>query len=598
MSHPLSRFRLTRRAALAGLGTAVAAGAMGTLGLLIVRHVAAKDDAEHLALVPSPSSSWINRVGELHSRLDRGDFAAAAESAGYLTDEAFTRADGVVRRWLAARDDYRGFLPRVIGADRGSIWNYRDCAADMYCHFVIEALLVAPMHLEALRDILAKDRANSDGLPRAIRVDTGELLGESLEERIFGAVEYVKDGLLPILERIGPTEWLDRLHEVADAIIAASPVETRYGRLPSEGTEKNGEFLQVLARLYHRERDPKHLAAGRAIADAYTQEILPFGSGLPSKTWDFEARRPRERDFRIRDHGNEILTGLAEWVMAESVAPENRSEQYRPEVERMMDTLLDGARDAAGLWDNHVRAWWGPRSPPAQPVNDNWGYLTAGYVGYALSLPEDSPRRQRYLAESARAFTGAIQYHRAAWEKGQMDGYADSIEGALYLLPFLKVDGAARWIDDETGVMLAYQKPDQFVGGTYLDGNFVRTALAYALFRTQGTRVDPWRPGLRLGAVRSPEGLHVSIGSDAPWSGRIIFDRVRHRDHMNLPYEYPRLNGWTEWFTVDPEGGYEVMRNVDGQELEMHIVKGKELMDGMSVDVSRRLSLRIRLSPG
>jgi hypothetical protein len=134
------------------------------------------------------------------------------------------------------------------------------------------------------------------------------------------------------------------------------------------------------------------------------------------------------------------------------------------------------------------------------------------------------------------------------------------------------------------GILLAYQAPDGFVGRTYLDGNFVRTALLYALFRTQGARLDPWRPGVRLGGIMSPEGLHVAIDSDAPWRGRIVFDSIRHREHLNLPFEYPRLNGWTEWFTVDPEASYEITRSIGGQVTESKIVEGNELINGLVID--------------
>lgn len=265
----------------------------------------------------------------------------------------------------------------------------------------------------------------------------------------------------------------------------------------------------------------------------------------------------------------------------------------------MMDMLLDRGRDAAGLWGDHViPSNSAPPPSPTQPVNDNWGYLTAGYLGYALSLPEDSPRRQRYLAEARRTFEAAIEYRSVAWERGQMDGYADSIEGALYLLPFLKIDGAARWIDDETGILLAYQKPDGFGGKTYLDGNLVRTALLYALFRTQGSRVDPWRPGVRLGAVSSADGLHLALSSDAPWTGRIIFDRIRHREYLNLPYEYPRLNGWPEWFAVDPVASYQITLNREGKEPETKVVEGREMIDGLVVgELKDELPLHLQVRP-
>ncbi len=584
----MSRFRLTRRSAIAGLGTVALAG---VIGAGVARHLQQGREARLLALVPEASPGWTSRVSELHDRLGRGDFAAAAESAGYLTDEAFARADRVVEWWLAKRSNYRNMLPREALRQTRPVWNYRDCAADMYCHFVIQASLMAPRHLENLREILAAERALSRDLPRAIYLDTGDRLDDTLDEQIFGAVEYAKDGLLPILERVGPTEWLDRMHEVVDGIISASPVESRHGRLPSEGTEKNGEFLQVLARLYHRERDPSYLVAGRAIADAYTQEVLPFGDGLPSMTWDFKAGEPRSRKFRVRDHGNEIISGLAEWIVAESVAPEGQAEKYRPAVEHMMDKLLDRARDASGLWDDRIQTEQRPR--PNHPVNDNWGYLTAGYVGYALSLPESSPLRRRYLDESTRALASVIGYRGSPWERGRMDGYADTIEGGCYVLPYLDVDGAARWIDDQAGILMAYQQPEGFVGGTYLDGNFVRTSLAYAFYRTQGARPDPWRPSLRLGAVTSPHGLHVSIASGAPWSGRLVFDKNRHRDHLRLEKEYPRLNGWTEWFTIDPALQYEVTRSAPDVPAETMLVDGATLAAGLPVEVTRPMSLTI-----
>jgi hypothetical protein len=576
----MRRIRLTRRAAILGLGAASLAGSLG-LG----RSDTAPDE-KALARVPRASPSWTERVSELHQRLARRDFAGAAASAAYLSDEAFSRADRVVGWWLDARRYYRGLLPRELRRGRRPIWNYQDCAADMFGHFVVEALLIAPRRLDGLREMLAEERALSSGLPTSIYLDSGEMLDESAERRIFGAIEYAKDGLLPVLERIGPTEWLDRMHEVANAVIDASPVESRYGRLPSEGAEKNGEFLQVLARLHRREGDPRYLAAGRAIADAYTQEILPHGGGLPAMSWDFAAGKPRPGAFKLRDHGNEIVAGLGEWIMAEATTHNGQAEKYRPAVEQMMDKLLDEGRDASGFWMSDVGSSSQPEERAAQPSNDNWGYLTTAYVAYALSLPEGSPRRQRYLAEAARAFSSAIEYRGAAWEGGMMDGYADTIEGATYLLPYLHVDGAARWVDEQMGIMAGYQKAEGPVGGTYLDGNFVRTMLLYALFRTQGARPDPWLPGLRLGAISAPDGLHLSLAFDRPWSGRVRFDRNRHRDHLGIEPDYPRLNGWTEWFIAEAGRQYEVTRTAAGRPPETAMVDGAGLIEGLRVELT------------
>ena len=68
----------------------------------------------------------------------------------------------------------------------------------------------------------------------------------------------------------------------------------------SETAEKNGEFLQVLARLYQRERRPDHLAAGRVIADAYTQEVPPKRNYTRSQHGTSTARTTRPRDFATK----------------------------------------------------------------------------------------------------------------------------------------------------------------------------------------------------------------------------------------------------------------------------------------------------------
>jgi hypothetical protein len=49
------------------------------------------------------------------------------------------------------------------------------------------------------------------------------------------------------------------------------------------------------------------------------------------------------------------------------------------------------------------------------------------------------------------------------------------------------------------------------VEGGYADGNFNRTSLMYALWKTQGTSVRPWRADVRFGAVRQGEGVALAI---------------------------------------------------------------------------------------
>ena len=535
--------------------------------------------------IPQASPTWTANVAALHACLNRKDSFGAADAASHLTDDACTRADRVAQTWLPVR--IRGLFPRKVrsGTPDDQLWSYRDCAADFYCHLVIEGLLLAPAHLPELRDTLARERAITAGVPTAMRLDTGKLADD--DQGIFGAAEYLKDGLLSILERMGQTEWLDRLHEVLSAVLHSLPVETRYGRLPSQDCETNGDLLQTLSRLYHRERRPEYLTAGRAMADAYTREVLPNNGWILADDWDFAAGRSAGyQNLWLLDHGNESVSGLVEWTIAESVAPDSRREAYAPAIEHMLDTLLDRGRDTSGMWLRETLPAGAPvPAPSPQPLNDTWGYLSAAYVAYALTLPAGNPRRERYMGEARRALQAASSLHRAAWQDGFFDGYADSIEGALYLLPYFDETEIARWIDEETGVFLAYQREDGFVGRNYLDGNYIRTSLLYAMFRTGGTRVEPWEPGVRLGAVRSPQGLQLALSCDRPHSVRLVFDNVRHRDYLHLPFDYPRLNSWTEWFPIDRKTHYEVSSKRPDGAPSVHTYSGKKLLEGLPVDL-------------
>ena len=63
---------------------------------------------------------------------------------------------------------------------------------------------------------------------------------------------------------------------------------------------------------------------------------------------------------------------------------------------------------------------------------------------------------------------------------GSFDGYADSIESAIYLVAREPVPEALDWIESEMQVMLGMQRPDGHIEDWYGEGNFNRTALLYA----------------------------------------------------------------------------------------------------------------------
>jgi hypothetical protein len=115
------------------------------------------------------------------------------------------------------------------------------------------------------------------------------------------------------------------------------------------------------------------------------------------------------------------------------------------------------------------------------------------------------------------------------------------------------VPSAFEWVDSEIRTMWAKQQPDGVIEGWHGDGNFARTSLMYALMKTQGCRLEPWRADLRIGAVRDGEKLHLYLSAKRPWTGKLLFDRPRHKTIMHLPVDYPRINQFPEWFTLPPD---------------------------------------------
>ena len=172
------------------------------------------------------------------------------------------------------------------------------------------------------------------------------------------------------------------------------------------------------------------------------------------------------------------------------------------------------------------------------------------------------------------------------------DSYADSIEGGLVLLNRFPQPAGLAWLDRVVPIFLGRQRDDGIVEGWYGDGNYARTALMIGLYHTQGVRCQPWSPALCLGALRQGEKLLLAIRSDQPWKGRVIFDRPRHRLHLNLPFNYPRLNEFPEWFIAEPNSTYQLTPRT-GKKL---VKTGAQLADGVffSVKASETLTVEVR----
>jgi len=408
------------------------------------------------------------------------------------------------------------------------------------------------------------------------------------------------------VERFGKDVWFDRLIEVTDAILDAGDVQTRLGVIIAPSTELNGAQLQVLSRLYWATRDERYLEMAERIAELYLFDVIPANGGLPSDYWDFSAQHPLSEDTRFRpqeesiagvypfglmDHGGEIISGLSELYYLERMLGRPQADRYRQPLQDFLDRVLVTGRREDGMWCRSVDTVT-LKPFNADPV-DTWGYNLAGIWTFDLA---DGTRRHAGDIEQMMRTVAAQK--SIDWEWGpEQDGYADTIESMLYLLPWFDIPEAHYWVDDEIEVMFLKQREDGFVEGWYLDGNFARTTMLYALYKTQGLRLTPWSESVRVGASldRQNDVLYVHLAAQEPWSGKLQFDVPRHRTIWGMPAAYPRVNGAPEWYVVEPEAVYSVTDLDTG---EVASVSGQDLADGLpvSVGVSRHNVLRLAVS--
>jgi len=117
--------------------------------------------------------------------------------------------------------------------------------------------------------------------------------------------------------------------------------------------------------------DRRFLEWAERIGDAYVREVLPRNHGLPGYTWDF-ARHEGEDRMRLRDHGNEMVVGLALLLALESERGGSRAESYRAPIATMLDRVLASANPDGLLYDE-IRP--SDLAPLSEHLSDNWGYV-------------------------------------------------------------------------------------------------------------------------------------------------------------------------------------------------------------------------------
>ena len=510
--------------------------------------------------------------------------SAAAEEPGWPeaqecaleARDALGRCHRYLIGWLAHADPQSGLIPRNL--TDSPFWNARDSAADNYPFMVLTAALTdRPLFDGRMHDMLRSERqltCRLGPLPDDFLFATQTFRTEKINHGaiIFGASEYVKDGLIPLTEWLGPSPWAERMLELLDGIIEHADQQTPVGVLPATDHEVCGELMQSLSRAYWMTERERYREMAFRIADYF-----------------FVYRLPTEEDrLRLDDHGCEVIAGLSEaYFLAAHTDPERRA-IWRPKMQLILDRVLEVGRDEYGFFYDLVN----PRTGEVlrNTLTDNWGY---NYNAFLTVAELDDVDRYR---EAVRfVLSNLPQRKDYLWENGGADGYADSIEGGLNLLNRNRLDVGFDWVDYSAAIMLRKQRDDGIIEGWHGDGNYARTAILYALWKTKGTSIHPWRADVAFGAEQGPDGtLRVALRADWRWSGTLTFDIARHREYMHLPTDYPRLNQFPEWFTVEPQRKYAVTIDTSDGAREM---TGKELREGLAIRVRRGQWLHVTIRP-
>ncbi|MDD4869384.1 MAG: hypothetical protein PHR77_02395 [Kiritimatiellae bacterium] len=505
-----------------------------------------------------------------------------AEKNGRSAAEGLYRCRKYVDGWIIYADPETGLIPRGLGKGKwlhgvntSDVWNGRDAGADNYAFMVLTCAITDRTMFEGrMLDILKaeiKYCSRVDRLGDNYCFSTRKFVTDQpiLDEIIFDNAEYVKDGLIPLTEWLGKSPWSDRAVALIEDIWKNASVDTPFGKIPTLNFEVNGDLLQACSRFYWFTGERKFLDWAIRLGDYYL-----LGDHHPTRNM---------KELRLRDHGCEVINGLTELYAALKHAQPEKAETYRKPIHDMFDRILAVGRNEHGMLYNSFNPQTGEHG---KGICDTWGYNYDGfYTVYLLDKTET-------YRDAVRQAMGNLQAHYTnyLWEGQSSDGYADSVESGINLYNREPIASTAGWIDSEIRVMWAKQHDDGVIEGWHGDGNFARTTVMYVLWKTQGIRVEPWRPDVRIGTVREGDTLFISLAVDQPWSGKVVFDQPRHKVNLHMPIDYPRINQFPEWFTVEDSTRYEV-KNLADSKPEEH--DGKEMSSGIPVTVPANTELRL-----
>jgi hypothetical protein len=120
---------------------------------------------------------------------------------------------------MMRRDSISGLIPSNL-TGKIDLWEPFNAAADNYAFMVLTSyLLDQDLYNGLMLDMLHSEKkltSRIKSLPDVYRFSTQsfDLKKADTIWIIFGTSEYIKDGLIPLTEYIGPSPWKDRMMEM------------------------------------------------------------------------------------------------------------------------------------------------------------------------------------------------------------------------------------------------------------------------------------------------------------------------------------------------------------------------------------------------